>query len=52
MRQNEPLGKEIFSEIEYELENIDRLREELKRALRENSSMNFAFGGRIKNGGS
>lgn len=39
MRQNEPLDEEMYSEIDHELKNIDRLREELKEVLGKNSSL-------------
>lgn len=47
MKQDESLGKEIVSEIEHELENIDRLKEELKRILKENSSFSRRANGSI-----
>lgn len=47
MRQNEPLYVEIFSEIDHELENIDRLREELKKVLGENTSLSKRVKGSI-----
>lgn len=47
MRQDEPLSRETFSEIDHELENIDRLREELKKALGEDSALSRRVKGSI-----
>lgn len=44
MRQSKPLDEEIYSEIDHELKNIDRLREELKEVL----GKNFPLSRRIK----
>lgn len=47
MRQNESLHREIFSEIDHELGNIDRLREELEKVLGEDTSLSKRVKGSI-----
>jgi hypothetical protein len=47
MERDELFLQEVISEIEKELENIDRLREELRNALRENSLLSRRAEGSI-----
>jgi len=47
MRQNEPFDEELYSAIDHELKNIDKLREELKEVLGEKSPLSRRIKGSI-----